>query len=108
MDATRGVRRAGAARDHADARAAGELAVGVGHVGGADLVAAGDEAERRVVEGIEHGEVALAGDAEGDVDAVHDELVDEEPAAVLTSEAAGARGRRSLLQLGRSSSAGST
>ena len=81
VDAAGGVRRAGAAGDHADARPAGELAVGVGHVRGADLVAAGDEADRRVVERVEHGQVALAGHAEGDVHPVDDELVDEEPAA---------------------------
>ena len=49
---------------------AGELAVGVGHVRGADLVAAGDEADRRVVERVEHRQVALAGHAERDVDPV--------------------------------------
>ena len=81
VDAAGGVRRPRAARDHADSRAAGELAVGVGHVGGADLVAAGDEADRSVVERVEHGQVALARHAEGDVHPVDDELVDEEPAA---------------------------
>ena len=64
VDAAGGVRRARAARDHADAGPAGELPVGVGHVRGADLVAAGDEADRRVEERVEHGEVALARDAE--------------------------------------------
>ena len=71
----------GPARDHADSRPAGELSVGVGHVGCPDLVAAGDEADRGVVEGIEHGEVALAGNAERQLDPVDDELVDDEPAA---------------------------
>ena len=81
MDAAGGVRRAGATRDHADARPAGELAVGVGHVRCADLVTARDEADRRVVERVEHRQVALAGHAEGDVHPVHHELVDEEPAS---------------------------
>ncbi len=95
VDAARGVRRPGAARHHADTRAAGELAVGVGHVGGADLVAAGDEADRGVVEGVEHGQIALAGHAVGHVHPVHDELVDEEPAAASSRQVeARARGRR--------------
>ena len=81
VDAAGGVRGAGAAGDHADPRPAGELAVCVGHVRGTDLVAARDEADRRVVERVEHCQVALAGDAEGDVHPVDDELVDEEPAA---------------------------
>ncbi len=81
VDAAGGVRRAGAARDHADARPAGELAVGVGHVRRADLVTAGDEADRRVVERVEHRQVALARHAEGDVHPVDHELVDEEPAS---------------------------
>ena len=57
-----------------------------------------DEADRRVVQGVEHGEVALAGHAECDVDAVDDELVDEElPAGPQRQERAGARGRRSAV-----------
>ena len=47
VHAGRGVRRARAARDHADARAAGQLAVGVGGVRGRRLVAAGDDAQPR-------------------------------------------------------------
>ena len=43
---TDGVRRPGPARDDADAGPAGELAVGLRHVGGARLVAAGDQADR--------------------------------------------------------------
>ena len=77
----RRLRRARPARDHADARPAGELAVRLRHVRGAHLVAAGDEADRGVVERVEHGEVALARNAEGEVDPVQRELVDEDPAA---------------------------
>ena len=90
---------------------AGELAVGVGHVRGADLVAAGDEPDRRVVERVEHGEVALAGDAEGQLDAVDDELVDEElcPPRPHVQRERGARGSTvGFWSFGRSSSAGST
>jgi len=82
VDPTRGMRRAGPARDHADPGPPGELAVGIGHVGGADLVAAGDEADGRVVEGVQHRQVALAGHAEGNVYPVDHQLVDEEPAAL--------------------------
>ena len=58
-----------------------QLPVCVGHVGGADLVTAGDEPDRGVVERVEHGEVALTGNAVRHVDAVNDELVDEKLAA---------------------------
>ena len=104
-----GVRRPRASRDHADARPARELAVGVGHVGGADLVTAGDEPDRRVVERVEHGEVALAGHAERQLDAVDDELVDEELTARPHESRSGcSRYTVALWSLGRSSSAGST
>ena len=82
VHADRGVRRARAARDDGDARPAGELAVGVGHVRGAGLVTARDQADRRLVEAVEHGEEALARNAEHGVGAVDDELVDEQLAAV--------------------------
>ncbi len=82
VHADRRVRRARAARDDGDARPAGELAVGVGHVRRAGLVTARDQADRRVVEAVEHREEALARHAEDDVGAVDDELVDEQLAAV--------------------------
>ena len=81
VHADRRLRRAWPARDEADARPAGELPVRLGRVGRALLVAAGDQADRRVVERVEHGQVALAGEAEREVDAVQLELVDEDPAA---------------------------
>ena len=79
MHADGGMGRAGAAGDHADAGLAGQLAVSLGHIGGAGLVAAGDDLDRvaHIGEGIEDGEIALAGDAEDAVDAVHDEGVDD-------------------------------
>ena len=91
MHADRRVRRAGPARDEADARPAGELAVGVRHVRGAGLVAARDQADRRVVEAVEHREEALARDAEDRVGAVDDELVDEQLAAVRGSQPSASR-----------------
>ena len=71
------VRRPRPPRGQADTRPPGQLPVRLGHVRRTRLVAADDEADRAVVERVEHGEVALAGDAEGDVDAVDVQLVDE-------------------------------
>ena len=73
----RGVGRAGPAGDEADAGPAGQLAVGLRHHRGAALLAADRDGDRRVVQRVEDREVALAGHAEEMVDAVHDELVDE-------------------------------
>ena len=84
VHADRRLRRPGPARDDGDARPAGELPVGVGHVRGAGLVAARDQPDRGVVEAVEHREEALARDAEDRVRPVHGELVDEELAAVAT------------------------
>ena len=82
VDADRGVGRAGAAGDKADAGAAGQLAVGLGHVGGAAFLPADDQLDLgRVVQGIERRQVAFARDAEGGVDAVDLQLVDEDLAA---------------------------
>ena len=64
------VGRARAARDEADPRPPGELAVGLGHVGGAASWRT-RRADRRVVERVEHRQVAFAGDAEGKLGAVH-------------------------------------
>ncbi len=66
MDADGGVRSAGPARDEHHARPAGQLAERVGHVGGAAFLPAHDELQPvgGVVEGVQHGEVALAGNAE--------------------------------------------
>ena len=69
-------------RDDRDARPPGELPVGVGHVRGTALVAARDQADRRVIEAVEQREEALARNAEDGVGAMDDELVDEELAAV--------------------------
>jgi hypothetical protein len=105
VHADRGLRRARATGDEADARPASELPVGLGRVRGPLLVAARDEPDRRVVQGVEHRQVALPGQAERQVDAVQLELVDEDPAARSqsgTSSSTVARCRRGL-----SSSAGS-
>ena len=90
------VGRARPARHEADARPAGEFAVGVGHVGGAALLPAHDEADllARVIERVEHGEIALARHAVGRVDAVDEELIDQDLCA-------GARPRRAPVRENR-------
>ena len=67
------------ARDEADARPPRELALRLGHEGGAALLAAGDEADAVavLVEAVQHGEKALARHAERGVDALRDEGLDE-------------------------------
>ena len=78
---------AGGARpagDEANPRLAGQLAVGFGHHGRAAFLAAGDEAELGVIdEGVQGGEEALAGDAEGQRRAVALQLFDQDLAAGL-------------------------
>ncbi len=74
-----GVGGAGPARDEADAGAAAELALRLGHEGGAAFLPAGDEADAVavLVEAVEHREVAFAGDAEAGGDALGDQGFDE-------------------------------
>ena len=81
MHADRRMRRAWPARDHANARTAGQLAVRLGHVGRARLVAAGHKPDRRVVEAVEQPDVALARNAVRDLRAVNRQLVGEQLAA---------------------------
>ena len=74
-----GVGGAGPARDEADARAAAQLALRLGHEGGAALLPAGDEADvvAVLVEAVEHGQIAFAGHAEGGVHALGDQGFDQ-------------------------------
>ena len=81
VEAGGGVGGAGAARHHDDARAAGELAPGFRHHGGAALLAADGHRDRRIVERVEKREIALAGHAEDALDAVPDERVGKDAAA---------------------------
>jgi hypothetical protein len=71
----------GAARDEADAGLAGELALRLGHHGRAAFLAAHGHVDGRVVQRVEHGQKAFAGHAEELLDAVGDELVDQDLAA---------------------------
>ena len=87
MDADRGVAGAGAAGHQQHAGLAGELAVGLGHERGAALLAAGDQTDLgRVEQRVEHFEIALAGDAEGHLDAVRAQRRDDELAAAQRSK----------------------
>ena len=72
------VRRARAERAEADAGAAGQAAVHVGHVGPALLVANGDEVDRGVVERLVEVERLLARDAEDVLDALGLEALHEQ------------------------------
>ena len=83
MDADRRVGGTGAARDERHARLAGQLRVGIGHEGRARLVARDDQLDHlaRVVQRIEHGDVAFARNAERVIDALDQQLVDEDAGA---------------------------
>ena len=72
------VQRAGAERPQADAGAAGQAPVDVGHVGAALLVADGHELDRGVVERLVEVERLLARDAEHVRDALGLEALDED------------------------------
>src|SRR5205814_164971 len=63
----------------ADPGAPGDLRPGFGHVGGAAVLARDDQADSlaRVVEGVEHREIALARNAERGIDAVDFQRIDE-------------------------------
>jgi hypothetical protein len=77
-----------------------ELPVRLRHHGGAALLAADGDLDRRVVQGVEHGEEALAGHAEQVLHPVHHELVDEDLAAGTAIDDMGARGLSRALPLG--------
>ena len=110
VDPDAGVRGPRSAGDQADPGAAGELPVGLGHVRGPRLVAGDDQSQRGVVQRVEHGEVALARDAEGQLGAMDGELIDEDLASgaghVRTSGAS--QKIVAFWVLGLSASAGST
>src|SRR3546814_16051744 len=76
-----------------DAGPAGQLAVGLRHVGGPALLAADDHLDlvADVVKRVEHREIALSRNAEDRVDAVDAEGIDQRPGAGATT---GARAHR--------------
>ena len=81
VHADRGVGGARSARDEADARLARQLAVGFSHEGGAAFLAVDDEADARIVQGIEHVEVAFARHAKSGVDTMDLQGIDQDLAA---------------------------
>ena len=91
----RGVAGAGAARHQQYAGLAGQFAVGLGHKGGAALLAAGHQADLGgVEEGVEHFEIALAGDAERHLDTVRPQRRDHQLAAAQLRKVGVCRHRR--------------
>ena len=70
VNAMRGVGGPRPARDHGNARAAGQAAHGVGHHGRARFLAADCQVDRRVMQRIEHGQKAFARHAEHMLDAL--------------------------------------
>ena len=81
MDAGRGIGGAGPTSDEADAGPARGLADRFGHDRGAAFMPADRERDIAVVEGIERGQIAFPGNAEGVAHAVDDQLVHEDFAA---------------------------
>src|SRR5215468_10192571 len=83
MNTDGGVGGTRSARNEHDARPACELAVRLTHVCRTTFLPADDEPQAfaRVVERIENREIALSRHAEGKVDTLSDEVVDENPAA---------------------------
>ncbi|CFP48377.1 Uncharacterised protein [Bordetella pertussis] len=83
MHAYAGVGGARPARHEADAGLAGQLAIGFGHEGRAALLAADSQPDvlRIVAQGIQHGQIAFAGHAEGLVHAVDLQRIDQDTAA---------------------------
>ena len=88
-----GIGGAGAAGDEADAGAARQLAIGLGHVAGAALLPADDEAD--LVAGLEQrvegGQIAFPRHAEGHVDPVDPQLIDQDLAAGAAAKRLGHR-----------------
>ncbi len=83
MHAVARMRCAGATCDEADARATRELAVRIGHVRCGTFVARRDRTDRRrIVERIQHGEIAFSGHAVDGVGAIELERIDQDAAAI--------------------------
>ena len=77
MQPMRGVGRAGTAGDEADSRPPSKAPLCQRHHRGARLLPADGEFDRRIVHGVEGGEVGFAGNAIDPLDPLGDELVDQ-------------------------------
>jgi len=83
-----GVGGPGAASDKTDPRPAGQLAIGLGHDAGAAFLAADHELDAvlRIVEGVESRQIALPRHAEGQIDPVNLQLIDQDLATGPAAE----------------------
>ena len=82
MNADAGVAGPGTARDQANPRPPGQLAMGLGHVGGAAFVAAGNHANRgRVVQRVKDWKVTFTRHAKRDVSAMKPQRIDQDAPA---------------------------
>ena len=97
MHAGQRVRCARAARDHADAGFAGQLAVRVGHHRGAAFLAADRDLDVGVVQAVQHRQVAFARHAENVFDALGDQLVYQD----VTAETGCLLGHRGIVAMSR-------
>src|SRR4029077_17978979 len=101
-----GIGGARSARYQGDPWPSRELAIGIGHHRRTAFLAAGDESDGiGVVERVEHGQKALAGNAKHRVGAVDLELVDENLGAGASTHAGSPpaerlRSRREVLEFG--------
>ncbi len=82
MDAVRGVGRAGAAGDEADSRSTREASLGQRHHRSPRLLTADHDVDGGVAQRVEGGQIGFARDAVGPGDALNDELINEDLAAV--------------------------
>ena len=83
MDADRGVRCPRSARHQRDPGPAGQLAVRLGHVRRAAFMPAHDQPQlvARIVQGVEHRQIAFAGNAKSQIDALGKKVRDQDLAA---------------------------
>ena len=83
MNANRRIARARRPGNHQDARLAGHLGVGFGHVGGTAFLAAAHQLDfvGGVVQRIDHGKIAFTRHAERRIDIVDSQLIDQDLAA---------------------------
>ena len=89
VNADRGIGGTRPPRDHANAWAAGELAVGLGHEGGATFLAANDKFDLPLtgMHAVEHGQIAFARHAKGVGHALSDQAVNKKVAGKLCGHA---------------------
>ena len=80
MDAMTGIGGAGTSGDKTDARLAGKLAIGFRHHGRTTLIAADEHINLRIVQGVEHRQVAFSRDAGEPLCLLDQQLIDQDAA----------------------------